>query len=154
MCVSCLLISTLMVFTPAQAVDQNPEIISIPTYNQESSSVVAQENQAAIATLLNKLPDSPELDPLRVELNNLYAELGLAQNDVEADLALDRAVEAVRDRFIDNPNVGQIREILMDLREAEYEKLSGDLSSLLFPQQTASSVTLLQSQGSRWGWLS
>jgi hypothetical protein len=143
-----------MVFTPAQAVDQNPESISIPTYNQESSSVVAQENQAAIATLLNKLPDSPELEPLRVELNNLYAELGLAQNDAEADLALDRAVEAVRDRFIDNPNVGQIREILMDLREAEYEKLSGDLSSLLFPQPTASSVNLLQSQGSRWGWLS
>ncbi len=154
MCVSCLLISTLMVFTPAQAVDQNPDSISIPTYNQESSSVVAQENQAAIATLLNKLPDSPELDPLRVELNNLYAELGLAQNDAEADLALDRAVEAVRDRFIDNPNVGQIREILMDLREAEYEKLSGDLSSLLFPQPTASSVNLLQSQGNRWGWLS
>ncbi len=154
MCVSCLLISTLMVFTPAQAVDQNPDSISIPTYNQESSSIVAQENQAAIATLLNKLPDSPELDPLRVELNNLYAELGLAQNDAEADLALDRAVEAVRDRFIDNPNVGQIREILMDLREAEYEKLSGDLSSLLFPQPTASSVNLLQSQGSRWGWLS
>jgi hypothetical protein len=143
-----------MVFTPAQAVDQNPDSISIPTYNQESSSIVAQENQAAIATLLNKLPDSPELDPLRVELNNLYAELGLAQNDAEADLALDRAVEAVRDRFIDNPNVGQIREILMDLREAEYEKLSGDLSSLLFPQPTASSVNLLQSQGSRWGWLS
>ena len=154
MCVSCLLISTLMVFTPAQAVDQNPDSISIPTYNQESSSIVAQENQAAIATLLNKLPDSPELDPLRVELNNLYAELGLAQNDAEADLALDRAVEAVRDRFIDNPNVGQIREILMDLREAEYEKLSGNLSSLLFPQPTASSVNLLQSQGSRWGWLS
>lgn len=154
MCVSCLLISTLMIFTPAQAVDQNPESISIPTYNQESSSVVAQENQAAIATLLNKLPDSPELDPLRVELNALYAELGLAQNDAEADLALDRAVEAVRDRFIDNPNVGQIREILMDLREAEYEKLSGDLSSLLFPQPTATSVNLLQSQGSRWGWLS
>jgi hypothetical protein len=143
-----------MVFTPAQAVDQNPDSISIPTYNQESSSIVAQENQAAIATLLNKLPDSPELDPLRVELNNLYAELGLAQNDAEADLALDRAVEAVRDRFIDNPNVGQIREILMDLREAEYEKLSGNLSSLLFPQPTASSVNLLQSQGSRWGWLS
>ncbi len=154
MCVSCLLISTLMIFTPAQAVDQNPDSISIPTYNQESSSIVAQENQAAIATLLNKLPNSPELDPLRVELNNLYAELGLAQNDAEADLALDRAVEAVRDRFIDNPNVGQIREILMDLREAEYEKLSEDLSSLLFPQQTASSLNLLQSQGSRWGWLS
>ncbi|MBO0351625.1 hypothetical protein J0895_21575 [Phormidium pseudopriestleyi FRX01] len=143
-----------MIFTPAQAVDQNPDIISIPTYNQESSSVVAQENQAAIASLLNKLPDSPELDPLRAELNNLYSELALAQNDAEADLALDRSVEAVRDRFIDNPNVGQIREILMDLREAEYEKLSEDLSSLLFPQQTPSSLNLLQSQGSRWGWLS
>lgn len=154
MCVSCLLISTLMIFTPAQAVDQNPDSISIPTYNQASSSVVAQENQAAIATLLNKLPDSPELDPLRLELNALYAELGLAQNDAEADLALDRAVESVRDRFIDNPNVGQIREILMDLREAEYEKLSEDLSSLLFPQPTASSLNLLQSQGNRWGWLS
>lgn len=154
MCVSCLLISTLMIFTPAQAVDQNPDSISIPTYNQESPSIVAQENQAAIATLLNKLPNSPELDPLRVELNTLYAELGVAQNDAEADLALDRAVEAVRDRFIDNPNVGQIREILMDLREAEYEKLSEDLSSLLFPQQTASSLNLLQSQSSRWGWLS
>ncbi len=154
MCVSCLLLSTLMIFTPAQAVDQNPDSISIPTYNQESSSVVAQENQAAIATLLNKLPDSPELEPLRAELNSLYSELALAQDDAEADLALDRAVEAVRDRFIDNPNVGQIRAILMDLREAEYEKLSGDLSSLLFPQKTASSLNLLHSQGSQWGWLS
>lgn len=154
MCVSCLLISTLMIFTPAQAVDQNPDSISIPTYNQESSSIVAQENQAAIATLLNKLPDSPELDPLRAELNALYAELGLAQNDAQADIALDRAVDAVRDRFMDDPNVGQIREILMDLREAEYENFSEDLSSLLFPQQTASSLNLLQSQGSRWGWLS
>ena len=154
MCVSCLLISTLMIFTPAQAVDQNPDSISIPTYNQESSSIVAQENQAAIATLLNKLPDSPELDPLRAELNALYAELGLAQNDAEADLALDRAVDAVRDRFMDDPNVGQIREILMDLREAEYENFSEDLSSLLFPKKTASSLNLLQSQGSRWGWLS
>lgn len=154
MCVSCLLISTLMIFTPAQAVDQNPESISIPTYNQESFSLVAQENQAAIANLLNKLPDSPELEPLRTELNNLYAELGLAQNDAQADRALDRAVESVRERFKDNPNVGQIREILMDLREAEYEKLSEDLTSLLFPEQTTSSLNLLASQGSRWGWLS
>ena len=154
MCVSCLLISTLMIFTPAQAVEQNPDSISIPTYNQESSSVVAQENQAAIANLLNKLPDSPELDPLRAELNSLYSELGLAQNDEEADRALDLAVEKDRDRFRDNPNVGQIRSILMDLREAEYDKLSEDLSSLLFPQTTASSLNLLSSPGSHWGWLS
>jgi hypothetical protein len=154
MCVSCLLISTLMIFTPAQAVEQNPDSISIPTYNQQSSSVVAQENQAAIANLLNKLPDSAELDPLRAELNSLYAELGLAQNDDEADLALDRAVEKVRDRFMDDPNVGQIRSILMDLREAEYDKLSEDLSSLLFPQTIASSQNLLSSPGRHWGWLS
>jgi hypothetical protein len=154
MCVSCLLISTLMIFTPAQAVEQNPDSISIPTYNQQSSSVVAQENQAAIANLLNKLPDSAELDPLRAELNSLYTELGLAQNDDEADLALDRAVEKVRDRFMDDPNVGQIRSILMDLREAEYDKLSEDLSSLLFPQTIASSQNLLSSPGRHWGWLS
>lgn len=154
MCISCLLLSTLMVFTPAQATEVAPGTIEIFTYNQESSSILARETQAAIASLLNKLPDSSELKSLREELNSFYTKLSTAKDDTQADEIINKGVQGISDRIMAEPNPGKVRDVLFELREAEFNEVSPNVSSLHLLEKTTHQLALLSDRGSRWGWLS
>ncbi|QIZ70960.1 hypothetical protein [Oxynema aestuarii] len=151
MCVGCLFLSTLMIVSPASSQEIEPNSIPISTYNQTTPSIFARETQAAIATVLNQLPNEPEFDPIATQLNALYADLSSAQTDREAEAIVDRAVKALSAHLKTDPNAAKIKEIFFELRENHYNQQRTNLSSInLFDRGDRRGTT----SANPWGWLS
>ena len=107
------ILATLTLSTLApQAVAQLPPTAPQAVSSQMNSSKVARDTQAAIAQLLQQLPNSVESRPLRTELNALYGQLATITNDTEARDLIDRSLRSLSERLKTEPNYEQVSKVL------------------------------------------
>lgn len=156
MCISCLLFSTLTLFTPVTASPQAPNLtpadVSSPAYSQVNSSKVAAETRSAIAQMVAGLPDSPDMRVLREELLSLKAQLAAVKDDAEADKMLDDGLRAMSKRILAEPNAGVIVEHLKDMLIDDSEPPANS-SGLELLKSKGLNYLSLNDKGNTWGWL-
>ena len=92
MCTSCLLISAIMMFTPASDGVQA---------NQVNQTPLAQETQVAIVKMVNQLPKSSEMSLLRSGLLSLRSRLATVKNDVQAQNIINSELSSLSRGYID-----------------------------------------------------
>ncbi|MBW4639240.1 MAG: hypothetical protein KME05_13570 [Gloeocapsa sp. UFS-A4-WI-NPMV-4B04] len=132
MCTSCLLISAIMMFTPASDGVQA---------NQVNQTPLAQETQVAIVKMVNQLPKSSEMSLLRSGLLSLRSRLATVKNDVQAQNIINSELSSLSQRLSNVPSSEKVTEYLEDiLIEDDNEQLIKGLTSPSAKPQT-------------WGWL-
>jgi len=149
MCYLCFGTSVLTILTPGpQPADLAPVGVPSVVYNQ----VNATDTPTAIGTMLNRLPNSPELSLLRSELKSLQARLGTAKNNAEADKILKTGLQAIDQRLAAEPNSEKIAEALLDaIATSGDEQSAKSLKKMMKP--TNYSGIHLKGQSNRGGWL-
>ena len=132
MCTSCLLISAIMMFTPASDGVQA---------NQVNQTPLAQETQVAIVKMVNQLPKSSEMSLLRSGLLSLRSRLATVKNDVQAQNIINSELSSLSQRLSNVPSSEKVTEYLEDiLIEDDNEQLIKGLTSPSAKPQP-------------WGWL-
>lgn len=132
MCTSCLLISAIMMFTPASDGVQ---------VNQVNKTPLAQETQVAIVKMVNQLPKSSEMSLLRSGLLSLRSRLATVKNDVQAQNIINSELSSLSQRLSNVPSSEKVTEYLEDiLIEDDNEQLIKGLTSPSAKPQS-------------WGWL-
>ena len=132
MCTSCLLISAIMMFTPASDGVQS---------NQVNKTPLAQETQVAIALMVNQLPKSSQMSLLRSGLLSLRSRLATVKNDVQAQNIINSELSSLSQRLSNVPSSEKVTEYLEDiLIEDDNEQLIKGLTSPSAKPQP-------------WGWL-
>lgn len=132
MCTSCLLISAIMMFTPASDGVQA---------NQVNQTPLAQETQVAIVEMVNQLPKSSEMSLLRSGLLSLRSRLATVKNDEQAQNIINSELSSLSQRLSNVPSSEKVTEYLEDiLIEDDNEQLIKGLTSPSAKPQT-------------WGWL-
>lgn len=159
MCVACLTFSALTLFTPvfnpSQPANLQQGAVREIVYTQAPSLSVAQETQAAIATMLEQLPARSDLQLLRQGLQTLQTRLNQAQSNAEADSIIDQELTALEQRVLASPNPEPIITVLREMVLGEPTLQS---NQLLLPSQnsrlTAAISPNLIGNNKHWGWLS
>ena len=132
MCTSCLLISAIMMFTPASDGVQA---------NQVNQTPLAQETQVAIVKMVNQLPKSSEMSLLRSGLLSLRSRLATVKNDEQAQNIINSELSSLSQRLSNVPSSEKVTEYLEDiLIEDDNEQLIKGLTSPSAKPQP-------------WGWL-
>lgn len=141
MCVTCLAVSVLTLFSPVSDLPQAPNVApsnsSVEQVRQVGSSPVAQDTQAAIASILKQLPRTTENQILHEEFKSLHNSLVGVTEDAAADAIIDQGLETLSERIQTAPNADKLTETLFKLKEDKYS-----------PQ------VQLNFGAGRWGWLS
>ncbi len=132
MCTSCLLISAIMMFTPASDGVQ---------VNQVNQTPLAQETQVVIIEMVNQLSKSSEMSLLRSGLLSLRSRLATVKNDVQAQNIINSELSSLSQRLSNVPSSEKVTEYLEDiLIEDDNEQLIKGLTSPSAKPQP-------------WGWL-
>lgn len=143
MCVTCLVTSALMFFTPS--------VSDVPS-SAGNQVALAQETQAAITQLVKNLPNSSEISVLRDGLEVLQVKLAKAKNDVEAQAILDTELDVLNKRINADPNSWKINEALEEILIIDDNDQL--IKSLKLPtSKTKNLPPVPKSQGMNWGWL-
>lgn len=146
MCMTCLVTSVLILFTPSG---------SDLSLNSSGSIPLAQDAQVAITQVVGQLPASSETDRLRQSLVALKTQLAHARNDQEAKQILDRELAALSQQIAADPNASEINEALESLliipegSSATKQLKTGQLKT----GKTKLNSLLLHSPQPKWGWL-
>lgn len=138
MCVTCLAVSVLTLFSPVPDTPQALTVTSnssLEQVRQAQPSSVAKDTQAAIAAILEQLPRTADHQILHEEFKSLHHRLGGVTEDAAADAIIDQGLERLSERIQTAPNADQLTETLFQLKEDQYS-----------PQA--------QFGLSQWGWLS
>jgi hypothetical protein len=157
MCVSCLLTSAVMLFTPAQGLPEPvnvapnvmPEAISIPVQMS-----VAQETQIAIAEMLTYIPRSPETSLLINGLESLQTQLHGITSDDEADELIKTSLSELSTQMRLAPNSEELFDLLMQIMEQKDTQASLQTSRLqALLNNNHSNLLASNLQTNAWGWL-
>ena len=130
MCVTCMVTSALLLFTPSGG------DLSL---NSPRSLPLAQEAQVAITEVTQRIPASQSTQTLHSGLRSLQAKLATAKNDAEAKAILDQELKQLRDRIAVDPNASKINQVLENL--------------VITDTPENSSSTPVQQKPKGWGWL-
>lgn len=138
MCTSCLLISALMLFTPAESGIQS---------QQAAQLSLAQETQVAITEMIQELPKSPDMGLLRQGLLSLRSQLTTAKNDVQAQEMINQHMSALSERISTDPSSGKVTELLEDMLivDEDEQLIKGIKHPSALPQSKPNPP--------KWGWL-
>ena len=132
MCVTCMLTSALLLFTPTG---------SDLSAQQPRSLPLAQDAQIAITEVVKRIPADATTQTLHQGLQQLHGKLAEAASDQEAKAVLTQELTDLRARIAADPNAEQINQVLEDLvipNDPLMELESSPQSSL---------------DSKRWGWL-
>ncbi len=156
MCVSCLTLSALTLFTP---VSETPQPVALQTgavreivYTQAPALTVAQETQAAIATMLQQLPVESELHLLRSGLETLQVRLNQAKTDAEAEAMIDQELAHLQQRVLASPSAERIIAVLRGMVLEENTLQSQRGSEWLLSGKPLTAAPLIGAT-KHWGWL-
>lgn len=155
MCISCLALSALSLFTPVtevpQPVDIQPGAVREIVF-QADSLKVAQENQVAIAKMINQLPNSPEMLILKEGLQSLRVQLDTAKDDAEAEAIIYDGLQALSKRVMASASAEKIIEVLRAMVvEEDYVQSSLPTDLNRFQHKNYGIAPLLGHKN--WGWL-
>lgn len=124
MCVTCLAVSVLTLFSPVpdppQTLTVAPGNSPVEQVRQARSSPVAEDTQAAIAAILKQLPRTADHQILHEEFKSLHNRLVGVTEDVAADVIIDQGLEKLSERIQTAPNADQLTEALFKLKEDNY----------------------------------
>lgn len=132
MCISCMLTSALLLFTPSG---------SDLSVQQPRSLPLAQDAQVAITEVVKRIPANTATQALRQGLQQLYGKLAATTSDQEAKAVLDQELPKLRDRVATDPNAAQMNQALEDLVIPNDELTELQVS----PQSSL--------ENRQWGWI-
>ncbi|MBL1179393.1 hypothetical protein [Pantanalinema sp. GBBB05] len=132
MCVTCMLTSALLLFTPSG---------SDLSVQQPRSLPLAQDAQVAITEVVKRIPANATTQALRQGLQQLHGKLAATTSDQEAKVVLDQELLTLRDRIAADPNAEQMNQVLEDLV----------IPNEPLPELEPSPQSSLKQQ--RWGWI-
>lgn len=151
MCVTCLAVSVLALFTP---VPETPTVSTelatgslVEQVRPVRSNSVAEDTRRSITAMLKRLPDSADTQILRQEFELLHGQLAEGTDDARADAIIDEWLNAFSQKVKAAPNGDQLIEALFELGEDRYNQQArlGSHSQLL--------SNILRGQTHQWGWL-
>lgn len=152
MCVTCLAVSVLTLFTPVSETTSTPSVIlQEPVMEQTRparSRSLAEATRQGITQMLQQLPKSADTQLLRQGFQSLYTRLGQVTEDATAEAIIDEELEILSERVQAAPNRDQLVETLFELQEGQYQPQAG----LGRVGQQPSLRFAIQVQN--WGWLS
>lgn len=140
MCTTCLLISAVMLFTPAEKGVQS---------NHANQISLAQETQVSITELVKQLPNSSDTSLLREGLLSLRSRLSTARNDDHAQEIINDEVASLSQRLSVDHTADEVTEILEALL---IEDGDTPLVKRLIKGSSGLPVTP-KLQEKSWGWL-
>lgn len=120
MCVTCLAISAMTLFTPAT--DLAPVSGIAPTVERANAPLpmpYAAETQLTLAAMMTALPKTADAQMLYDGFAQLQQQLEGVTDDAAASLLVEQELDALQERVLAAPNADKMIEILFELRESK-----------------------------------
>lgn len=132
------------VMTLVSPVNEAPQPVNVPALSQPAVQVQQQnfspdEVRTSIASVLRRLPATSNAQPLRDAFSQMQAKLVGVNNQEQVYAIVNEQMLSLADQVLSAPNPVELLQLLQDVEDE--------------PSQPQAS-SLLNSQGSRWGWLS